>query len=96
LIAGFSIGYLFLIVSPTPAGIGFVEGALTLGLRSLHVPLGDATVVALAYRGLTLWIPLFFGMLAFRWLSRGENVKPLPGFEGKPPADSQYPPSNEQ
>jgi uncharacterized protein (TIRG00374 family) len=28
LIAGFSIGYLFLIVSPTPSGIGVVEGAL--------------------------------------------------------------------
>lgn len=69
LVAGFSIGYLFLIVSPTPAGIGFVEGALTLGLRSLNVPLGAATVVALAYRGISLWLPLFFGMFAFRWLS---------------------------
>jgi uncharacterized protein (TIRG00374 family) len=69
LIAGFSIGYLFLIVSPTPAGIGFVEGALTLSLRSLNVPLGAATVITLAYRGITLWIPLLFGMIAFRWLS---------------------------
>ncbi len=75
LIAGFSIGYLFLIVSPTPAGIGFVEGALTLGLRSLNVSLGDATVIALAYRGITFWIPLLFGIVAFRWLSRGEKVE---------------------
>ncbi len=74
LIAGFSIGYLFMIVSPTPAGIGFVEGALTLGLRSLNVPLGAATVVTLAYRGITLWLPLFIGMLAFRWLSRQEGL----------------------
>ena len=75
LIAGFSIGYLFIIMSPTPAGIGFVEGALTLSLRSLNVPLGAATVVALAYRGITLWIPLFFGMLAFRWLSRETGIQ---------------------
>ncbi len=75
LIAGFSIGYLFLIVSPTPAGIGFVEGALTLGLNSLNVSLGNATIVALAYRGITFWVPLLFGMLAFRWLGRAEKIK---------------------
>ncbi len=73
LIAGFSIGYLFFIVSPTPAGLGFVEGALTLGLRSLNVTLGAATVLTLAYRGITFWLPLLFGMVSFRWLvHRGE------------------------
>jgi hypothetical protein len=77
LVGGFSIGYLFLIVSPTPAGIGFVEGALTLGLRSLNVPLGQATVVVLAYRGITLWLPLLFGMGAFRWLSHQPDERPL-------------------
>jgi glycosyltransferase 2 family protein len=70
LVAGFSIGYLFLIVSPTPAGIGFVEGALTLALNSLNVPLGAAAVLTAAYRGITFWAPLLGGMLAFRWLSR--------------------------
>jgi uncharacterized protein (TIRG00374 family) len=75
LIAGFSIGYLFIIVSPTPAGIGVVEGALTLGLRSLNVPLGAATVIALTYRGITFWAPLLFGMFAFRWLSHTERVE---------------------
>jgi hypothetical protein len=34
-IAAFSIAYLFLIVSPTPAGIGIVEGVMTVALRSL-------------------------------------------------------------
>jgi uncharacterized protein (TIRG00374 family) len=75
LIAGFSIGYLFQIVSPTPAGIGFVEGALTLGLHSLNVPLGDATVIALSYRGITFWLPLLLGMFAFRWLSHDDKVE---------------------
>ena len=74
LIAGFSIGYLFFIVSPTPAGIGFVEGALTIGLNSLNVPLGKATVITLAFRGITFWIPLLFGMVAFRLLSREEPI----------------------
>ena len=73
LIAGFSVGYLFWIVSPTPAGIGFVEGAMTLALGSLNVPLGAATVVALSYRGVIFWVPLPFGMVALRWLERSEE-----------------------
>lgn len=70
IIAGFSIGYLFLIVSPTPSGIGVVEGVLTLTLTSLRVPLEDAAVIVLAYRGITFWLPLPFGIAAFRFLSR--------------------------
>jgi glycosyltransferase 2 family protein len=69
LVAGFSLGYLFLIVSPTPAGIGFVEGGLTLSLSSLGVPLGQAAVVALSYRGITFWLPLAFGAYAFRFVA---------------------------
>lgn len=68
IIAGFSIGYLFLIVSPTPAGLGVVEGALTLSLSSMYVPLGAAAVIVLAYRGITFWVPLLFGFLAVRIL----------------------------
>lgn len=68
IIAGFSIGYLFFIVSPTPAGIGFVEGGLTLALTTLGVPFGTAAVITLAYRGITFWFPLIFGMIAFRVL----------------------------
>jgi len=70
LIAGFSIAFLFMIISPTPAGVGVVEGVLTLTLTSFYIPLHDSTVVAVAYRGITFWLPLLFGMLAFRWLNR--------------------------
>lgn len=70
LIAAFSIGYLFLIVSPTPAGIGTVEGALTLALSTMYVPMGSAVVVALAYRGITFWVPLAFGGIALRMLEK--------------------------
>lgn len=77
LLAGFSIGYLFMIVSPTPAGIGVVEGALPLALGSLHVPMSSAAVIALSYRGITFWLPLLFGMLAFRRLSI-HNRRSLP------------------
>ena len=75
LIAGFSIGYLFLIVSPTPAGLGFVEGMLALTLRSMYVPFGAAAVITITYRGFTFWVPFFMGMLSFRWLDRTGTYK---------------------
>jgi uncharacterized protein (TIRG00374 family) len=70
LIAGYSIAQLFTIVSPTPAGVGIVEGVMTLGLNSLNVPLGAAAVITLLYRGLTFWVPLILGLIAFRTLAR--------------------------
>ena len=66
LVAAFSIAYLFLIVSPTPAGIGIVEGVLTVALGSLGVPISSAAVITLAYRGITFWLPLLAGLIAIR------------------------------
>lgn len=74
LIAGFSVAYLFLIVSPTPSGLGIVEGVLTLSLNSMYVPLGAAAVVTMAYRGFTFWLPLVLGMVAFRWLGKPQGI----------------------
>lgn len=74
IIAGFSIGYLFLIISPTPSGIGIVEGTLTLVLASMYIPLGIATIVTLAYRGITFWLPLLVGMLSLRWLNAKQQL----------------------
>jgi glycosyltransferase 2 family protein len=68
LIGGFSIGSLFVIVSPTPYGLGIVEGVMTLALKSLGVPLEAATVITLAYRGVTFWLPFGYGFVALRVL----------------------------
>ncbi len=76
LIAGFSIAFLFMIVSPTPNGVGFVEGALTLTLASFYIPLSDAAVIAITYRGVTYWLPLLFGFIAIRWLGKVESNTP--------------------
>jgi glycosyltransferase 2 family protein len=70
IIGGFSITYLFLIVSPTPSGIGIIEGVMPLALSSLRVPWGQAVIITLAYRGVTFWIPLALGAIAFRVLER--------------------------
>ena len=68
LIAGFAVGYLFVIISPTPAGVGIVEGVLTLALSNLGIPVEAAAVVTLAFRGITFWLPLLIGFIAFRLL----------------------------
>ena len=81
IIAGFSIGYLFLVVSPTPYGIGFVEVLMPLGLVSLGVPAETATLITLAYRGLTFWLPFASGFVAFRIPQRrwdAQTPKPPP------------------
>jgi uncharacterized protein (TIRG00374 family) len=76
LIAGYGLAYLFMVVTPTPAGIGFVEGLMTLGLNGLDVPLASAAVITLAYRGITLWLFLLYGMIAFRWIGVGSAPAP--------------------
>jgi uncharacterized protein (TIRG00374 family) len=70
IIGGFSIAYLFLIVSPTPSGIGIVEGVMPLALSSLRVPWSQAIIITLAYRGITFWVPLGVGAIAFRILNK--------------------------
>jgi glycosyltransferase 2 family protein len=69
-VAGFASCYLFLIVSPTPSGIGIVETILPWTLYSLRVPWEQAVVVTLLYRGITFWVPLIMGGAAFRLLQK--------------------------
>lgn len=76
IVAGFSIAYLFLIVSPTPSGIGIVEGVMPLALTSLNVNWSQAVVITLAYRAVTFWVPLAVGAWAFRSLHTGTDELP--------------------
>jgi uncharacterized protein (TIRG00374 family) len=76
-IAGFSISYLFMMISPTPSGIGVFEGALTLVLNSLQITLAEAAVVTLTYRAVTFWFPLILGYPVFHSVNSAKP-KPLP------------------
>ncbi len=71
LVAGYAVGVLFWIVSITPQGIGVVEGVMALVFVSLGIPAPQATVIALAFRALTFWIPLGIGALTLQRLARG-------------------------
>jgi len=66
LAAGYAVAILFLVVSITPQGIGIVEGVMALVLTSLGIPGAVATTVALAFRGLTFWLPLLLGFVLIR------------------------------
>jgi len=68
IVGGFAITYLFVIVSPTPAGVGVVEGVMAVALTSLGVVFSQAVIITLAFRGLTFWLPLAVGAVAFRLL----------------------------
>jgi uncharacterized protein (TIRG00374 family) len=74
LIAAYAVFYMFTVVTPTPAGIGLIEGILTVALAGIGVPLASAALIALAYTGITLWLSLLYGMLAFRWVGLGKSA----------------------
>lgn len=78
-VAGFSIGYLFQIISPTPSGIGFMEGILTLALNGLGISLGDAAIIVAAYRGITFWLPLVIGMITFHFYETRNKMSSVSG-----------------
>lgn len=70
IVGGFSISQLFYYISPTPGGVGVVEGVFPLVLTTLRVPFGKAVLITFTYRAITLWLPLLIGFISFRILQR--------------------------
>ena len=62
LVMGFGMGTLAWIVSPIPAGIGVVEGAMALAFASLGILPTKAAVIAITYRGISFWLPFVIGL----------------------------------
>ncbi len=71
IVSGFAVAYLFVIVSPTPSGVGVVEGLMAVVLSTLGVDFSQAVIITLEYRGVTFWLPLAIGALALRSLHLG-------------------------
>ncbi len=59
---------LFWIVSPTPNGIGVIETVMPAIYVSVNVPLAAGTVINLAFRGISFWLPLLIGFVCFRFV----------------------------
>ncbi len=68
LFVGYSMTVLFGVVSPTPNGVGVVEGIMPVIYTSLGLPLAKATVISLAFRGMTFWLPMVAGFFLLRRL----------------------------
>lgn len=66
LVASYAIGFVFWVVSPTPQGVGVVEGVMALVYTSLGVPGATAVLAALTFRGLAFWLPLAIGFFLLR------------------------------
>ncbi len=77
ILATYFIMFLFTVVSITPQGVGIVEGAMVLVLGSFGMASGSSTVITLAFRGLSFWLPLFIGFVLLRQL-RMFNPKARP------------------
>lgn len=72
-IAGYGIANMLANFTPSPSGIGVIEGLLTLSLSSLNVKLEAATIISLAYRGISFWIPFFVGLITFQLFFRNDK-----------------------
>ncbi|MFD4622921.1 YbhN family protein [Streptomyces sp. NPDC058475] len=59
---------------PTPGGIGSVEAALIVALVAAGGPVAMATAVVLAYRIITVWLPLLPGALTLGALVRWKVI----------------------
>lgn len=68
LVAAYSVGTVFMLVSVTPAGAGIVEGAMTITFTSLGVPLEIAAAAVVLFRLYTFWLPMLAGFLTLRWV----------------------------
>jgi len=62
-VVGFAMDVVFSVITFIPHGLGVAEGAITMAFVSLGVPTANALVVALAFRGLNVWLPLAIGFL---------------------------------
>jgi putative heme transporter len=68
-VLAYAAAELLALIPLTPGGLGFVEAGLTGLLRAAGVDGGDAVVATFAYRLVSFWLPLPFGLGSW-WLFR--------------------------
>ncbi len=86
-VAGYAMGILFWKMSLVPEGVGVVEGVMILVYTSLGVPGTRATVISLAFRGMTYWLPMLMGFFVLRRLRLFNGAERPLG--GRPPTSAE-------
>jgi len=67
-VIGYIFSVIFLLISPTPSGVGIVEPTMAICMSSLGVTIESATIATLVFRGIVFWMPFFVGFYATRKL----------------------------
>ena len=62
IVASYSFGLLFMLLSITPSGLGFAEPAMAIVLISMGVGSEIALAGVLIFRLITYWLPLPLGL----------------------------------
>jgi uncharacterized membrane protein YbhN (UPF0104 family) len=52
---------------------------MTLALGSLRVPVATAAAIVLAFRGVTTWLTILYGMVVIRWVGLRPPSRHEPG-----------------
>ena len=63
LVAGFSLGIVFWVVTIIPQGVGAVEGIMALVFTGLGIPAEKTAAIVLAFRGVNFWLPIAAGLV---------------------------------
>jgi uncharacterized protein (TIRG00374 family) len=87
LIVSFMVSYLFTIVSVTPSGVGFVEGAMAVTQTGMGINPVDSAAIIIAYRGITFWLVSLYGFVAIRHIGYQRTSQPSPDLIGISPKD---------
>ena len=64
----YAMTILFMIISPTPNGIGVVESVMPIIYTSVNIPLEAGTIINLAFRSIGFWLPFLIGLMLMRRL----------------------------
>jgi glycosyltransferase 2 family protein len=91
LVGGFSISYLFFYASPTPSGVGIVEGVMPAALNTLKVPITEAILITLVFRSMTIWFPFCVGAVTLRFLHSPQGASHEDGASGTKAANVKDP-----
>lgn len=63
LIAAFSLGFVFFVITIIPEGVGAVEGIMALVFIAMGIPQLTAITITVAFRGVNFWLPLLLGLI---------------------------------
>lgn len=61
-------------VSISPGALVFFEGAMILFYASFNIPIQLVVVVTLLFRALSFWLPMPFGLILYRHLSKNKSL----------------------